>query len=379
MCVRGWRRQWRWCCCCTFCRAHGVLHALFPSLGLACCGHAYALPVAVACCGCVGCLHASQRIVPSQCMPSCVLTADHVCVLSCRAAGGDALERGHHVNTVVFDKTGTLTRGRPQVTEAVLFNSHYSLQQVCQLAAAVESSSEHPLAKAVLEFAQAELSRPSPTAVFNSSAVDLKASSKQQQQQSAAPAGPHTVVTVAMYSLEDEDGSSPRCGGKQQQQQRHGVLRHSSSSSGPDVGWGGSSSSPRQRRGSCEMQPGLVSRLGKQLANSTGGLAAWAGHSEGGEGPGSPVSTPKRLGRMLNSGMLKVSEVEVSAAAAGPVPCHAGCSSVCCCISTHCVARMGWGCTCGRWRVSRYMTAACIKPRRPAQQLAFCLQSTQAH
>lgn len=224
--------------------------------------------------------------------------------------GGDALERGHHVNTVVFDKTGTLTRGRPQVTEAVLFNSHYSLQQVCQLAAAVESSSEHPLAKAVLEFAQAELSRPSPTAVFSSSAVDLKASSKQQQQQSAAPAGPHTVVTVAMYSLEDEDGSSPRCGGKQQQQQRHGVLRHSSSSSGPDVGWGGSSSSPRQRRGSCEMQPGLVSRLGKQLANSTGGLAAWAGHSEGGEGPGSPVSTPKRLGRMLNSGMLKVSEVE---------------------------------------------------------------------
>jgi P-type E1-E2 ATPase len=46
------------------------------------------------------------------------------------AVGGDALERGHHVNTVVFDKTGTLTRGRPQVTEAVLFNSHYSMQQV---------------------------------------------------------------------------------------------------------------------------------------------------------------------------------------------------------------------------------------------------------
>jgi hypothetical protein len=40
------------------------------------------------------------------------------------------------VNTVVFDKTGTLTRGRPQVTEAVLFNSHYTMQQVrFQLAA----------------------------------------------------------------------------------------------------------------------------------------------------------------------------------------------------------------------------------------------------
>eukprot|EP00882_Tetradesmus_deserticola_P007169 GHRQ01007548.1.p1 GENE.GHRQ01007548.1~~GHRQ01007548.1.p1 ORF type:complete len:744 (+),score=290.70 GHRQ01007548.1:392-2623(+) len=48
--------------------------------------------------------------------------------------GGDALERGHHVNTVVFDKTGTLTRGHPQVTEAVLFNSHYTMQQVRLLA-----------------------------------------------------------------------------------------------------------------------------------------------------------------------------------------------------------------------------------------------------
>jgi hypothetical protein len=187
--------------------------------------------------------------------------------------------------------------------------------QVCQLAAAVEASSEHPLAKAVLEFAQAELSKPSPTA-FSSSTADLKGSSKQQQQQqSAAPAGPHTVVTVAMYSLEDEDGSL-RCSGVRgssaaDKQQRHGVLKHCSSSSGPEVGWG--SSSPWQRRGSAEMQPGLASRLGKQLAHSRGGLAACAGHSEGGECPGSPVSTPKRLGRMLNLCMLKVSEVEVRA------------------------------------------------------------------
>lgn len=48
------------------------------------------------------------------------------------AAGGDALERGHHVNTVIFDKTGTLTRGHPQVTEAVLFNKQYTITQVKQ-------------------------------------------------------------------------------------------------------------------------------------------------------------------------------------------------------------------------------------------------------
>jgi hypothetical protein len=115
-----------------------------------------------------------------------------------------------------------------------------------------------------------------------------------------------------MYSLSDDEDGSPRC--SREQQRRQGVLKHSSSSSssGPDANWSGSScSSPRQRRGSTEMQPGLASRLGKQLAHSTGGLAAWAGHSEGGECPGSPVSTPKRLGRMLKAGMLKVSEVEV--------------------------------------------------------------------
>jgi hypothetical protein len=184
--------------------------------------------------------------------------------------------------------------------------------QVCQLAAAVEASSEHPLAKAVLEFAQAELSKPPQTA-FSSSTSDLKGTSKeqqqQQQQQSAAPAGPHTVVTVAMYSLTDEEDGSPRC--SREQQQRQGVLKHSSSS-GPEANWSGSSTgSPRQRRGSTEMQPGLACRLGKQLAHSTGGLAAWAGHSEGGECPGSPVSTQTRLGRMLSSGLLKVSEVEV--------------------------------------------------------------------
>jgi cation transport ATPase len=44
--------------------------------------------------------------------------------------GGDALERGYNVNTVIFDKTGTLTLGRPQVMEAAVFSKHYTLQQV---------------------------------------------------------------------------------------------------------------------------------------------------------------------------------------------------------------------------------------------------------
>lgn len=74
--------------------------------------------------------------------------------------GGDVLEKVHQLDTVVFDKTGTLTTGNPTVTdclllegletrgwelEKTLLNTHSLLQ----LAAAVESGTYHPLAKAI--------------------------------------------------------------------------------------------------------------------------------------------------------------------------------------------------------------------------------------
>ena len=68
---------------------------------------------------------------------------------------GEVLERVEQLSTVVFDKTGTLTRGRPALTE-VLPQAGRSRQQVLQLAAALEHGSEHPLAAALLEAAEAE-------------------------------------------------------------------------------------------------------------------------------------------------------------------------------------------------------------------------------
>ncbi|MBE9051087.1 copper-translocating P-type ATPase [Nostocales cyanobacterium LEGE 11386] len=70
--------------------------------------------------------------------------------------GGDVLERVHQLDTVVFDKTGTLTTGNPTVTDcltiAELGNGEpYSL---LQLAAAVESGTYHPLAKAIQQAAK---------------------------------------------------------------------------------------------------------------------------------------------------------------------------------------------------------------------------------
>ncbi|BAY27225.1 copper-translocating P-type ATPase [Calothrix sp. NIES-2100] len=67
--------------------------------------------------------------------------------------GGDVLERVHQLNTVVFDKTGTLTTGNPTVTDCLPIEAESS-QSLLQLAAAVESGTYHPLAKAIQQSAQ---------------------------------------------------------------------------------------------------------------------------------------------------------------------------------------------------------------------------------
>jgi len=65
----------------------------------------------------------------------------------------EALERMERVNTLVVDKTGTLTEGRPSVT-AILVAGGKSEAEVLSLAAALERSSEHPLATAIVAAAR---------------------------------------------------------------------------------------------------------------------------------------------------------------------------------------------------------------------------------
>ena len=67
--------------------------------------------------------------------------------------GGDILERVHQLHTVVFDKTGTLTIGHPQVTDLIPLTD-ITPDRLLQLAASVESGSNHPLAKAMVTSAQ---------------------------------------------------------------------------------------------------------------------------------------------------------------------------------------------------------------------------------
>jgi Cu+-exporting ATPase len=63
-----------------------------------------------------------------------------------------ALERAHAVQVVAFDKTGTLTEGRPRLL-ALHPAEGVSEEEALRLAAALQSGSEHPLARAVLEAA----------------------------------------------------------------------------------------------------------------------------------------------------------------------------------------------------------------------------------
>jgi Cu+-exporting ATPase len=66
--------------------------------------------------------------------------------------GGEPLERLAGIDTVVFDKTGTLTEGQPKVVDS-WFGAEQDRNLALSRIAAVESKSEHPLARAIAAFA----------------------------------------------------------------------------------------------------------------------------------------------------------------------------------------------------------------------------------
>ncbi len=66
----------------------------------------------------------------------------------------ESLEKLSSIDTVVFDKTGTITTGNPQVTDIISLDKERSVTSLLQLAATIESRSEHPLAQAIVEAAR---------------------------------------------------------------------------------------------------------------------------------------------------------------------------------------------------------------------------------
>lgn len=72
--------------------------------------------------------------------------------------GAESLETAHKLQAIVLDKTGTITQGKPSVTNYVTVKGTADSNEIelLRLAAAVERNSEHPLAEAVVQYAQAQ-------------------------------------------------------------------------------------------------------------------------------------------------------------------------------------------------------------------------------
>ncbi len=66
----------------------------------------------------------------------------------------EKLEIAHRINTVVFDKTGTITKGKPEVTDIEIISEKFSRDEILRYAASLENTSTHPLADAIVKYAQ---------------------------------------------------------------------------------------------------------------------------------------------------------------------------------------------------------------------------------
>ena len=77
-----------------------------------------------------------------------------------------ALEKASEITTVVLDKTGTITQGQPQVTDVVSLNG-LAQDDLLGMAASAEKGSEHPLAQAIVQAAEAKQLKLSPPQKFS--------------------------------------------------------------------------------------------------------------------------------------------------------------------------------------------------------------------
>ena len=94
----------------------------------------------------IACPCALGLATPTAIMAGTGVAAQHGILIK----DAEALEVAHSVSTVVFDKTGTLTEGRPSLV-AVWAAPGQTRDEVLRLAGALQKTSEHPLAHAVMQ------------------------------------------------------------------------------------------------------------------------------------------------------------------------------------------------------------------------------------
>lgn len=83
--------------------------------------------------------------------------------------GGEVMERLGSIKAIAFDKTGTVTEGRPTVVSLKSYD--FDLKKLAQIGASGESFSEHPLAKAIVEYSQLERRKPSSSTIITGKGV----------------------------------------------------------------------------------------------------------------------------------------------------------------------------------------------------------------
>lgn len=93
----------------------------------------------------ITCPHALGLAVPLVVAVSTGLSANNGLLIRDRAS----FERGRNIQAIIFDKTGTLTRGEFGVTDTVVFSAEPKEDKLLEYAAAIETHSEHPIAKGI--------------------------------------------------------------------------------------------------------------------------------------------------------------------------------------------------------------------------------------
>ncbi len=94
----------------------------------------------------IACPHALGLAVPLVVAVSTAIAATNGLLIRDRAA----FERSRNIDAIIFDKTGTLTQGKFGVTDTLTFDPNISKEDVLAFAAAVETHSEHPIAKGIV-------------------------------------------------------------------------------------------------------------------------------------------------------------------------------------------------------------------------------------
>ncbi|BBQ06699.1 MULTISPECIES: heavy metal translocating P-type ATPase [Chryseobacterium] len=121
--------------------------------------------------------------------------------------GGKFLEELAKIKTIVFDKTGTLTIGKPTVNRVEILDDSFTEKELVQLAASAENRSSHPLANAILMYADnmgASLSEPTDFEVFKGKGISATINNKKVLIGNKTLMDDHTIsVTVNSENLTD--------------------------------------------------------------------------------------------------------------------------------------------------------------------------------